>query len=52
MRLVALVLAALVLSAASLPALADCAYHDKVAQSEIKKGDGAQSTIPSDQRRG
>ena len=52
MRLVALVLATLVLSAASLPAVAACAYHDEVAQSEIKKGNGGQNTAPTGESRG
>ena len=52
MRLVALVLATLVVSASALPALADCPYKEQVAKYESQNGSGGQSELRIDESRG
>jgi hypothetical protein len=52
MRLVALVLATLVVSASALPALADCPYKDQVAKYESQNGSGGQNELRIDESHG
>ena len=49
MRLVALMLTALFLSATALPVLADCAFHEDVARSDTDNSQSNQSKPPAEQ---
>jgi hypothetical protein len=49
MRLIALMLTALFLSATALPALADCAFHEDVARSNTGNGQSGQTKLPAEQ---
>ncbi|WP_191060838.1 hypothetical protein [Geminicoccus harenae] len=49
MRLAALMLTALFLSATALPALAHCTFHEDVARSETGNGQSNQSKLPAEQ---
>jgi len=52
MRLAALVLATLIVSASALPALADCLYHQQTAKQEAATGSGGQTKVPAEEGRG
>jgi hypothetical protein len=52
MRLVALVLATLVVSASALPAMAACPYKEQVAKYERQNGSGSQNDLRLDESRG